>query len=181
MMEESCLSHGTTVAILLRLLESDGKAIMKDLSDIVSNYQTRQLRTAEMEEQGLIDIVTTYTPQKYTNIMLSEKGRSIATSISTIDLFISPHKNYLDKGICRKYGETILRLMSNGNTFKLTDILREIPNPGSVNKTLAALEEDGLLTIRMSESGYRSKIIQLTDLGVRCGKVFIMVHGLMRK
>lgn len=178
--DQSSLSHGTTVAILLRLLESGGQTIMKDLADIVSNYQTRHMRVSEMEEDGLIDIITTYTPQKFTNIKLTEKGKTIATTISTIDIFVAHDKNYKDKGFCKKHGESILRLLSDGTPAKLSDIIREIPTPNSVNKALQSLEEDGLVEITLSTESYRTKYIQLTSLGMQCAKVFNMVHDLIK-
>jgi len=174
------MHEGDTIAVILRLQDLDNKAIMKDITDLIKNYQTRRIRVDMMEDEGLINIITTYTPQKFTHLELTEKGKSIAGSLATINVFVAPGKNITDKAICKKYAETLLRLLRIPVEMKQSDIIKALPYYRTLMKTMAALQEDGLITITPTQTSYKTNIIRLTDLGKQVAEVFNIIHKQIR-
>jgi len=174
------MHEGDTIAVILRLRDLDNKAIMKDITDIIKNYQTRRIRVDMMEDEGLVNIITTYTPQKFTHIELTDKGKSVAGSLATINVFVAPGKDLLDKAICKKYAETLLRLLRIPVEMKQSDIIKALPYFRTVTKTMAALEEDGLITITPVDKPYKTRNIRLTDLGKQIAEVFEIIHKQIR-
>lgn len=170
------MHEGDTIAILLKIREQDGKAIMKDITDIIKNYQTRRLRVDKMEDEGLINIITTYSPQKFTHLELTDKGKSVAGSLATINVFVAPGKPLLEKSICMKYAETLLRLLRIPVEEKQSDIIKSLPYYRTLMKTMDALRDDKLITITPTTTSYKTNIIRLTDLGKQVAEVFDIIH-----
>ena len=171
------LHEGDTIAVLLLLLERGDGVIMKDLAGVIPNYATRRARVDAMEEEGLVDVETTYSPQKFTHVRLTDRGRSVASSLATVNVFVAPGKaDVLEKSICMKYAEPLLRLLRPSMELKQSEVLKTLPNYRTVVRTVAALEADGLLTVTPTETGYRTNVIRLTPLGKQVADVFEIVH-----
>lgn len=177
----TCMADRGTAAMLLRLNAADGPLMMTDLADDSANYQTRRKKVDAMEDDGLVDIKTEFTPSKTVRIYLTAKGKGVAVSLATINAFVSPEKPISEKSLNAKYAETILRtLRDGGGKLKQADVLKKVPNYRTVVTTLDLLKNDGLLTITPTTESYRTFWIELTPLGSQTAEVFEAIHRMIR-
>lgn len=75
------------------------------------------------------------------------------------------------RSLSMRYAETVLRLMlSSGGEVKFSDLKSIVVNYPTLEKLMAALEEDGLVEIWRTLSPYKTNHARLTPLGARVAR-----------
>lgn len=171
------IGNGRTIALMLKL--RDGPCIMKDLKEIVLNFQSLKIRLNEMEKDGLVNVTTSLDGHKYVVVELTDLGKEIAMLFSITNMAVSPNKNISEKSIDMKHFDTVVRLLRGKEYMVQREIVKNIKTFDTVIRVLDAMESDGLVIKEEVHEGVRQIRYSLTPLGEQIADVFESVHQKM--
>lgn len=173
------ISQGITVPMLLRLLREDRPLIFNDFSDLVSNNNVRRDRIIQMEEEGLVNVESIYSPRKIHRVTLSPLGISVAKLLNTIDS-LNPDVDAKDKCMSMRYADPVLRLILSRTKIKFSEINNVLPYPDTLKKLYFRMEEEGLVKIGTEVDERRYKFLTLTPFGKIQAMCFQEIYDLMK-
>ena len=159
------LTESGSVAILLELFDTGRKMRHSDFAGHVANYQSLRKRIALFEEEGLVNISLEHNPRKVVYFSLTPKGRKVGALLDQVRKLLPPG-DMVDSAVNMKYGVTAITMLYRYGPLQHYDFLQVykayVP---LVKKLFPALEEEGIIRQWTKESGYRSHMMELTDMG----------------
>ena len=163
------LSDDRTLSLLTYLRSHGGECSTVDLREVVPNYPTLKERLDWMAEDGLVDSTRVYAPIKKTTVKFTDSGRKVAS--------ILPFEY---GSITLRYADPVMRCLAKGGRVQYSVLLRNVSNQRALEKLLAALERDGLITLGKESESYKAKFAEATEEGVRVGKGFAKAFRIIR-
>lgn len=168
------LGRKGTASILAAIKAKGGRpAIIKDLLGINNHAQIRNGLRA-MEEDGLIELSVGLAEHKTIQIRLTPLGEEAANALELMERFIyggPTEDSCLDMRYC---STLLLRIKALGHATQ-NEVLAAVPSYKTVVKTLAALDEGGLVAIERNPDNGRLTIT-LTTLGETCAGIYTMLE-----